>query len=303
MAVYKNRFAQTSVAMLYHHGFKLVSIGFFMQNKEIFYKLPLNAQTTDAHRILLEGTYYSVESALLFENQIKSLEEAKDYLENAILEFKLVRFEDQFRSKMFEALKGKKSEDQESLSNGIMISVRVNIFQKKIIHIEEYAKTFTGSLEKLISGNLAIHLEQPFYSLFPSLLNKQELEENHKKLKKQKKLVPFQSVYPFCASIHGLIKDNQEAILDDLYCTNPMCDCNEVACIAISFDPVSGNEIVHGGFKYHLEKKAFKMMTDFPTNYNAQVWLKKFSENHFINLPFLFKSRYDFLRSSVKEKR
>jgi hypothetical protein len=274
-----------------------------MQNKEIFYTFPLNGQTTQAHRILLNGIYYSVESALLFENQIKSLEEARNYLENAILEFKLVRFEDQFRSKMFEALKEKKSEHQQSTCEQIAVCVRVNIFEKKITNIEESAKAFADELGKLISGNLAIHLEQPFYSFFPDLLNKQELEDNHKKLKKQKKLVPFQSIYPFCGPIHGVIKDNQECILDDLYCTNPSCDCNEVACIAISFDSVSGNEIVHGGFKYHLEKKAFKMMTDFPTNYNAQVWLKKFSENHFINLPFLFKSRYDFLRSSVKEKR
>lgn len=273
-----------------------------MQNKEIFYTFPLNGQTTQAHRILLNGIYYSVESALLFENQIKSLEEAKNYFENAILEFRLVRFEDQFRSKMFEALTEKKFEHQQSASMQMTFCVRVNIFQKKITHIEEIGKPFADQLEKLISGNLAIHLEQPFYSFFPELLSKQELEENYNKVKKQKKLVPFQSVYPFCGPIHGVVKDNQEFILDDLYCTNPLCDCNEVACIAISFDTVSGNEIVHGGFKYHLEKKSFKMMTDFPTNYNAQVWLKKFSENHFINLPFLFKSRYNFLRSSVREK-
>lgn len=269
-----------------------------MQNNEIFYRHPLNAQATQGHRILLDGVYFSVESHLLFENQIKDVLQAKQFLEKAPLELRLERFEDQFRAKMRQALQQKSGEttgDAQSLEQMIIL-VSVDVFQKKIVQIEEKYSHLSVHLEKFISENLAIHLEQPFYSIFPNLVDPQTLKENHAKLKKQKRLVPYHSFYPFSGPIEASIKEDVDCILDDLYCTNPSCDCNEVTCIMISFDPQSGNEIVHGGFKYHLEKKSFKVLSDFPTNYNAQQCFKSFSTQHFVELSLLLKSRYQLMR-------
>lgn len=271
-----------------------------MQDKQTQFFLPFNAQATEAHRILWNGVYFSLESAFVFEKQIQTLEDARYYLGNACIQFTLTRFEDQFRAKMLGALKwsGGSGEGQNLAAEKISLDASVNVFEKKLIHIPDEFQSLIPALEKLIKGALAPHLIHPFCCFFPELLDDKNLKNELCKLKKQKKLVPFQSVFPFCGTIEAEIK-GCDFILDDLYCTNPQCDCNEVTCVVLSFDPKSGQETTHGGFKYHLQKKSFKMLADFPKNFNAQEWFKKFSQGHFVDLGILFRYRYGFLRVGV----
>lgn len=267
-----------------------------MELEKIRYRYFLNTQATQSNRAVLNGVYFSVDAFLLFQNQIQTEQQAYDYAQNALLEIHLLPFQDEFRLKMLHALGQKKEENTQEKS--IVLQLRVNLFEKKALEISSNGTAFLSELEKYVFEKLEIHLMQPFSGFFPDTIDKVAVQENHRKQKKQNRLIPFQSLYPFSGTISACVKSDDDVyLLDDLYCMNPACDCNEVTCIAFSFDPSTGKEIVHGGFKYHLLKKTFKILPDFPSKFNAQMWMKTFSENHFIDLPLLFSKRYSFLRS------
>lgn len=240
-----------------------------------------------------------------------------------LLVLKLTPFKNQFRAKMLASLA-----DQENIekSDVVGLTVSLNIEKLKVNSIldirqittlldaegsgsintgesqqlklsESENAELTSALNSLMEGNLQPHLRQPFISFFPELADT-TWQERLPKRQGKSSLIPFQAIFPYAGSIERSLEDKIYAI-DDLYCVNPECDCNEVTCVVLTFDPKSGKEITHGGFKYNLEKKTFKNIPNFPSNFNSQEWFKQFSKQNPVILPLAFKSRYQFLRSKI----
>lgn len=282
--------------------------------------LPLNLTATEAHRLHWNHQYYSVDGVLLVPQQLTTMDDVQAYARNASVVLKLTPFQNQFRAKMLSRLQGN-NHPTESVVFGVTLSVDIttgkllevlnlsqvsaNLNEEGDAHLDPNKSVvvkltdaehneFVTSLQALLETKMRPHLTQPFLSFLPEL-RPSEWRKDLPKQKEKGSLLPFQVPFPFSAHIERMHQDTSY-LLDDMYCVNPACDCNEVTCIILSFDPNSQKEIVHGGFKYHLEKKSFKSMPNFPTQFNAQEWFKQFSTGHVFDLPFLFKSRYDFLR-------
>ncbi|BBH53029.1 hypothetical protein [Fluviispira sanaruensis] len=283
----------------------------------------LNVDANEANRLFWNGKYFSLEVVLVYPTQLTTIEEVNSYLENSTLVLKLTPFKNQFRAKMLASLL---EQDIIEKSEIIGLTVSLNILKNNILDILDIRKTdatldgdgsgslsasesakievsesekaaLIESLQKLIEGNLKPHLRQPFTSFVPSFLDEQWTDRLPKQ-KNKSALLPFQAVFPFSGSIERVV-ENQMYALDDLYCVNPSCNCNEVTCVVLTFDPHSGKEITHGGFKYNLEKNTYKNIPNFPSQFNAQEWFRQFSKLSSISLPFAFNSRYQFLRKQV----
>ncbi|APJ03630.1 hypothetical protein [Silvanigrella aquatica] len=286
--------------------------------------MQLNVGANEANRLYWHGQYYSLEVVLVFPKQVESKDEMQKNLELSTLVLKLTPFKNHFRAKMLASLTSQENVQQ---SNIIGLTVTINIRTLKILEIldtREIATTLDGegsgsiqrdeshqiklsdkensslieALEKLAEGNLMPHLRQPFISFFPDFVDDQWQERIPKRQKKSA-LVPFQAVFPYAGSIERSF-ENKMFAMDDLYCVNPECDCSEVTCVVLTFDPETGREITHGGFKYNLDKKTFKAIPNFPSSFNSQEWFKQFSKQNAIQLQLAFQARYDFLRERIK---
>lgn len=283
--------------------------------------IPLNLAATEAHRLHWNQQYYSVEGVLLVPEQLKTAHEIQVYAHKAAVVLKLTPFHNQFRAKMLSRLQEDKK-TTEAIVFGVTLTV--DIATAKLLEVNNLSQVsaplneqgeahlnpnasvvvklsdaehseFMSAVQKLVETKMRAHLEQPFMSFLPELRST-NWKKDLPKQKEKGSLLPFQVPFPFSAHIER-VHQGTTYLLDDMYCVNPACDCNEVTCIVLSFDADSQKEIVHGGFKYNLEKKTFKSMPNFPTQFNAQEWFKQFSTGHVFDLPFLFKSRYDFLRN------
>jgi hypothetical protein len=293
----------------------------FMQN---FIFMPLNLNANEANRIYWNEQYFSVEGVLLFPKQIESVDEALNFAENCTLILKLTPFKNQLRSKMLASLANMENTQK---SNVIGITVELNITNQTVTKIadsrevhttlneegsgninpqnshalilsdKEYAE-LKNAIETLMKGNLQSHLRQPFVSFIPDFADEQWKERLPKKQNKSA-LIPYQAAFPFSGNIERMMSNTVFA-MDDLYCVNPQCQCNEVTCIVLTFDPQSGREVTYGGFKYNFEKKSFKNLPNFPNNFNAQEWFKQFSKSFAINLALVFQTRYNFLRKNIQ---
>ena len=285
--------------------------------------MQLNIGANEANRLFWNGHYFSLEIVMVFPKQVESKEEMKKNLEECTLVLKLTPFKNQFRAKMLASLT-----DQENVEKSkiIGLTVTININSLKILDILDSREISTtldsegsGSLnavdsqkiqlnsdeksalvqaiQKLAEGNLLPHLRQPFISFFPTLVDEQWQERIPKRQKKSA-LIPFQAIFPYSGGIERTFENNIYAI-DDLYCVNVECDCNEVTCVVLTFDQKSGREITHGGFKYNFDKKSFKNIPNFPGNFNCQEWFKQFNKQNPVNLTLAFQSRYQFLREKI----
>ena len=292
-----------------------------MQEKPAFIKLNLKA--TEAHRLSWNGQYFNIEAILLLAHKIESKEQVKQNLENCSLLIKMNPFKNEFKAKLFSHILAEEKEEQ---SNIIAFTVSINIFEIKVLDIldireaqgvvnsygnlplnpnessiikltEDENNSLKKELQKLVEGNMLVHLREPFVSFFPEFIS-DSWKDRVPKNKSKTALIPFQGVFPYSGAIERTYKE-ELYVLDDLYCAVPSCDCNEVNCIVLTIDPQSGREVVYGGFKYQFEKKIFKNMPDFPSQFNAQEWLKQFNSTQPINLTMLFESRYQFLRKLI----
>ena len=292
-----------------------------MQEKPAFIKLNLKA--TEAHRLSWNGQYFNIETILLLAHKIESKEQVKQNLENCSLLIKMNPFKNEFKAKLFSHILAEEKEEQ---SNIIAFTVSINIFEIKVLDIldireaqgvvnsygnsplnpnessiikltEDENNSLKKELQKLVEGNMLVHLREPFVSFFPEFIS-DSWKDRVPKNKSKTALIPFQGVFPYSGPIERTYKE-ELYVLDDLYCAVPSCDCNEVNCIVLTIDPQSGREVVYGGFKYQFEKKIFKNMPDFPSQFNAQEWLKQFNSTQPINLTMLFESRYQFLRKLI----
>ncbi len=233
-------------------------------------------------------------------------------------------FKNDFKAKLFSHILGEEKQEESKI---IAFTATVNIFEKKVLDIldireaqgvvnsygntpvnpdetvvvkltNEERTSLLEELQKLVAGSMLPHLREPFLCFFPEFVAN-GWKEKMPKGKNKGALIPFQGLFSYSGSIERLHKDTLYA-LDDLYCVTPSCDCNEVNCIVLTFDPHTGKEIVQGGFKYHFEKNTFKNLPDFPAQFNAQEWFKQFSVNQPIKL--LFENRYHFLRNLIKKE-
>lgn len=285
--------------------------------------MQLNVDANEANRLYWNGQYFSLEIVMVFPAQVESKGEMQKNLEECTLVLKLTPFKNQFRAKMLANLMAQENIEKSKI---IGLTVSLNIESLKVLNILDTREIFTvlngaGSgnlnageslqiqlshaekselmqaIQKLAEGNLRPHLRQPFISFFPSLVDEQ-WEERIPKRQKKSALIPYQAIFPFSGSIERIFEDKMYA-MDDLYCVNPECDCNEVTCVVLTFDPQSGKEVTHGGFKYHFEKKTFKNIPNFPSNFNSQEWFKQFTKQNPIHLALAFQSRYLFLREKM----
>jgi hypothetical protein len=289
-----------------------------MENKPVFLKL--NLKSTESHRLFWSQLYFNIEAILLLDKKIETLEEAKKNLENASLIIKMTPFKNDFKAKLFSHILG---EEKEEKSKIIAFTAKINVFDKKVLDIidireadgvataygnspinpdettimqlsELEKNSLIQELQKLVENPMLPHLREPFIHFFSEFTTdswKERIPANRTKAT----LVPYQGLFPFSGAIERIYKD-ELYVLDDLYCTAPNCDCNEVNCLVLTIDPQSGRETVFGGFKYQFTKKTFKNMPDFPSQFNAQEWLKQFNLNQPISLPVLFEYRYKALR-------
>lgn len=289
-----------------------------MQNKPAYIKLNLKA--TEAHRLSWNGQYFNLEAVLLLDNKIETKEQARQNLEKCSLIVKMNPFKNEFKAKLFSHILGEEKEEQ---SNIIAFTVSINIFEKKVLEIldireaqgivnaygnaplnaeesavikltDEERTSLNTEIQKLVEGNMLVHLREPFVSFFPEFAT-ESWKERIPKNKSKTSLVPFQGLFPFAGNIERIFKEDLY-VLDDLYCATPSCDCNEVNCIILTIDEQSGQEVIYGGFKYQFDKKSFKNMQDMPSQFNSQEWFKQFNSAQPINLHLLFESRYQFIR-------
>ncbi len=287
------------------------------------YYIPLNLEANEANRIYWNAQYFTVELVLVISKQIETKDEADKIINECPLVLKLTPFKNQFRAKMLASLSG---EEQTEKAKLIGLTLNFNIKTLTLLNIldcrelqtlldgagngninteasqtltltEAEKADFKIAFEKLANGNLKPHLRQPFLTFDPSLAEA-NWRDNIPARQKKASLIPFQAIFPYSGAIERF-HDKQVFAMDDLYCVNPDCDCNEVTCVVLSFDNKSGKEVTHGGFKYHFEKKTFKNIPNFPTQFNAQEWFKQFNKLSPFQLGELFESRYHFLRKNT----
>jgi len=286
--------------------------------------MQFNVSANEANRLYWNEQYFSLEIVMLFPKQIETREDVQNITNDCSLVLKLTPFKNQFRAKMLANLADKECDEKANL---IGLTISMNIRTLKVNHIVDSREIQTSldkygsgtiksgesnvlnltdaekeelaqALEKLAQGNLKPHLRQPFVSFEASFLDEQWAERIPKSQNKSP-LIPFQAVFPYSGAIERFY-EKQIFAIDDLYCVSPECDCNEVTCVVLTFDPKSGRRITHGGFKYHLEKKVFKNIPNFPNNFNSQEWFKQFNKLSPVNLLFAFQTRYELLRKQLQ---
>ena len=257
--------------------------------------MQLNVSANEANRLYWNGQYFSLEIVMIFPKQLESKEDVQNILDSASLVLKLTPFKNQFRAKMLANLADTESTEKAKI---IGLTISMNLKTLKVIEIQDSREIQTTLNQEGSGGNLLPHLRQPFVSFEDNFLDEQWQERIPKRQKKSA-LIPFQAVFPYSGSIERF-HEKQIYAIDDLYCVNPECDCNEVTCVVLTFDPKTGREITHGGFKYHLEKKIFKNIPNFPSNFNSQEWFKQFNKLSPVNLNYAFEARYKLLREHMK---
>ena len=284
--------------------------------------LRLNLKSTEAHRLSWNNQYFNLDAFLLLDKKILSKEQAAEDLKNCSLIVKMNPFKNEFKAKLFSHILQQEKEEKSSI---IAFTASINIFENKVLDILDIRETegvvnsyggvplnadksvqmtltaeekssLMSELQKLVHGNMATHLRQPFVCFFPEFVT-EEWRDRLPQGKSKATLIPFQALFPFAGAIDRVFKE-QFYVLDDLYCTSLTCPCNEVNGLILTIDPHTGQEVLMGGFKYNFEKKTFKPRTDIPAqmNFNAQEWCKQFDAGQPIDLKVLFEARYHFLR-------
>ncbi len=297
------------------------------QQRKEYHSLELNLKATESHRFTWMNQYFDLEAHLVFDSKLDNLESSKNQLENLSAVFKLIPFENQFKSKLFSHI----LQEEHDVSNKFyVVFAKINIFEKKLIQIQHtyevsgksqphgtFGHTGTESeeakltadeqnsllenIQKLLYGPMLAHFTQPFVALFPELLEDGWQERMPLKRGKQEaELVPYQAIFPFAGALELQPDGEHTLALDDLYCTNEKCDCRDVACVVLGLEKLTGKQEILGGFRYHFDKKRFKAMPEVPLPTNGQEWIKRFSVNFPIKLEFLFEARYEFIRKLAK---
>jgi hypothetical protein len=303
--------------------------------------VPLHLSANEAHRLFWDGQYYALEMTLIFQKQAQNIAQVQANLENTTLLVQLTPFCQEFRAKMLIALAGSVHAAHKTESFAVFLfHFHVNLLLGTILNLSQVQRFFTTlhtpasalpgpaftnpvlenapltaeqkqnflqtfEKELLHKDKLLPHLKHPFASFFPQLLPSQWKKElgflEPPRMPHKRSLMPFQAAFPFSGNFKRLWK-HKTYLMDDLYCVSENCNCHEVTCVVLSVDPEHAQETTHGGFKYHLGKKSFKKLPQFPKNFNAQEWFQQFSKQSPVHLHLVLESRYHFLKNEINFK-
>ena len=283
------------------------------------YTFELLTRTTENHRITWNQNYYTARTSLLSKNQLKNSEEVHQYMENITLLIELFEFKSEFRSKLFSFLKDSTQENSEQKVPIFHIFLTYNLTTKKLQNILEVfhyeghlnSETFDvsdlkklnatlsdeeiKSLGEVLQPYLSIEINSHFDEIFGPFLPHHFTKETVHKHRSQnpKTLFPYLNHYRLSPQPYTLQQDNYY-ILNDMYCCDPHCDCNEVNCFIQNFSEEKENTL--GAFRYNFTKQNFKPLSEFPNKLNFKEWFKKFNETSIIDLDLLLTARYSALR-------
>lgn len=283
--------------------------------------LPLNIGKDDTFRIAWKNRYYQAKGALVLPRKITTTFDAAEILESTQLVLKLTEFKTALRSKILATLSDS-SAGAQTQSEVFGLIVQVNIKTGKLNSIEDARKAVSANpsenidflsdaaqvlnlsdaereeLAKSINASFTPTvleaLRQPFIAFAPELST--TWKEQDLKSIQADKLVPFQMLFPNGQPIERFV-DGERYVIDDLYCTNPSCNCTDVTCVVLKLLPASGTEVAWGGFKWNIESDKFRPLPQFSNKFNASEWFKQFNAASAFDLKLLLSSRQKFMRS------
>lgn len=283
--------------------------------------LPLSFGKDDTFRVSWKNRFFTARGALVLPRKITTELDAQEILESTQLVVKLTEFKDALRSKLLAALAPQ--QDEKKPGAEIFGAVlQVNIKTGKVTAVDDLRRThaeggsesanFMADVaevlapsdaerdELIVSFNRALTapvleaLRQtfvPFSEEFSDAWKQQDLRSIQ-----PDKLVPFQMLFPNGQPIERFV-DGERYVIDDLYCTNPSCNCTDVTCVVLKMLPASGTEVAWGGFKWNIEADKFRPLPQFSNKFNASEWFKQFNADSAIDLKLLLSSRQKFMRT------
>ncbi|MFZ9520370.1 MAG: hypothetical protein ACO3A4_07825 [Silvanigrellaceae bacterium] len=283
--------------------------------------LPLNIGKDDTFRITWNGRYFQAKGALVLPRKVTTTFDAAEMIESTQLVLKLTEFRSALRTKILATL----SDSENGLASQTEVFglvVQVNVRSGKINAIEDVRKAVGANptenvdflseaaqvlnlsdaerkeLEKSINASFTPTvleaLRQPFIAFAPELSTLWK-DQDLKSIQADK-LVPFQMLFPNGQPIERFV-DGERYVIDDLYCTNPSCNCTDVTCVVLKLLPASGTEVAWGGFKWNIETDKFRPLPQFSNKFNASEWFKQFNAGSAFDLKLLLTSRQKFMRS------
>lgn len=282
--------------------------------------LPLNIGKDDTFRVSWKNKYFKATGALVLPHKINTMEDAQAFLSDAQLVLKLTDFKSDLKSKILATLSQTPAPTQ-SASEIFGLVVRVNIKEGRVNSVEDVRVTGTGSngavnfleenaqvltldeteqqnliraLNQSLTPVVLESLKQPFIAFEPELSDGWK-EQNLQSIQADK-LVPFQMLFPNGQPIERFV-DGERYVIDDLYCTNPSCNCTDVTCVVLKLLPASGTEVAWGGFKWNIEADKFRPLPQFSNKFNAAEWFKRFNAESAFDLKLLLSSRQKFMRT------
>ncbi|NBO39465.1 hypothetical protein EBU99_12880 [bacterium] len=282
--------------------------------------IPLSIGKEDTFRVTWKNRLYQCKSAFVLPRKITTQIDVDEVVESAQIVLKLSEFAGALRSKMLSLLSDK-PQSSENKSELIGLVIRVNIKSGKTLFIEDARRAFVDSpnatvdfmspsaltiplddaarddlirsLDKSLTAPVLEALRQPFVAFLPTLSESwknQQLETIQ-----ADKLVPFQMLFPSAQPIERF-SDGERFIIDDLYCTNPTCNCTDITCVVLKTMNTTGQEVAWGGFKWSVETEKFKPLPQFSNKFNAGEWFKQFDKSSAVDLKFLLRARQTFMR-------
>ncbi|MEN9810246.1 MAG: hypothetical protein RLZZ488_1813 [Pseudomonadota bacterium] len=283
--------------------------------------LPLSIGKDDTFRVSWKNRFFTARGALVLPRKITTELDAQEILESTQLVVKLAEFKDALRNKLLAAL-APQNEEKKSVAEIFGVVLQVNIKTGRMTAVDDLRRTQAEGGgesadfmaddaevlalsdaerdELIVSFNRALTapvleaLRQtfvPFSEEISDAWKQQDLRSIQ-----PDKLVPFQMLFPNGQPIERFV-DGERYVIDDLYCTNPSCNCTDVTCVVLKMLPASGTEVAWGGFKWNIEADKFRPLPQFSNKFNASEWFKQFNAASAIDLKLLLSSRQKFMRT------
>jgi len=283
--------------------------------------LPLSIGKDDTFRVSWKNRFFTARGALVLPRKITTELDAQEILESTQLVVKLAEFKDALRSKLLAAL-APQNEGKTAAAEIFGVVLQVNIKTGKVVAVDDLRRTqseggsesadfmaadaevitlsdaardeLISSFNRALTAPVLEALRQtfvPFSEDISDAWKQQDLRSIQ-----PDKLVPFQMLFPNGQPIERFV-DGERYVIDDLYCTNPTCNCTDVTCVVLKMLPASGTEVAWGGFKWNIEADKFRPLPQFSNKFNASEWFKQFNAASAIDLKLLLSSRQKFMRT------
>lgn len=283
--------------------------------------LPLNIGKDDTFRVGWNGRYFQAKGALVLPRKITTTFDANEIIENTQFVVKLTEFKTALRSKLLAALSDSPVK-QPAQTEVFGMVAQINIKEGRVIALDDVRRavgtgsdesidflsdaaevltlsdaerqTLITSLNQALTAPVLESLRHPFVP-FSENLSTTWKDQDLKSIQADK-LVPFQMLFPNGQPIERF-SDGERYVIDDLYCTNPNCNCTDVTCVVLKFLPNSGTEVAWGGFKWNIEADKFRPLPQFSNKFNAAEWFKQFNAASAFDLKLLLSTRQKFMRT------